>query len=305
MAKILRIGTRDSALAMWQAETVQSQLAAQGIQSELIPVKSLGDLKLDQPLYQLGVSGVFTKTLDVALLAGEIDLAVHSYKDVPTVLAQGISKAAVLKRASTADVLVHKSPNFTTSGLQIATSSLRRKAQWLAKYPQHELVDIRGNVQTRLEKLANNSWGGAIFAAAGLARLDLLPENAMRLDWMVPAPAQGAMVVVAQSAHTALLEKLSVLNDPQTALCTQIEREFLNELEGGCTAPIGALATTTQDQLHFIGVLHSLDGKQHIETNTFVPLDQAPGYGRKMAQKILSQGGKALMAEIKKTLGTD
>ena len=217
-------------------------------------------------------------------------------------MAKGLSTAAVLKRASTADVLVHKTPDFTASGLQIATSSLRRKAQWLAKYPQHELVDIRGNVQTRLEKLANNSWGGAIFAAAGLARLDLLPENAMRLDWMVPAPAQGAMVVVAQSAHTALLEELSVLNDPQSALCTQIEREFLNELEGGCTAPIGALATTTQDQLHFIGVLHSLDGKQHIETNTFVPLDQAPGYGRKMAQKILSQGGKALMAEIKKAL---
>ena len=302
MAKTLRIGTRDSALAMWQAKTVQSQLAAHGIASELVPVKSLGDLKLDQPLYELGVTGVFTKTLDLALLAGEIDLAVHSYKDVPTVLAKGLSTAAVLKRASTADVLVHKSPDFTTSGLQIATSSLRRKAQWLAKYPEHQLVDIRGNVQTRLEKLANNSWGGAIFAAAGLARLDLLPENAMRLDWMVPAPAQGAMVVVAQSAHTVLLEELSVLNDFQTALCTQIEREFLNELEGGCTAPIGALCTTTQDQLHFIGVLHSLDGKQHIETNTFVPLDQAPGYGRKMAQKILSQGGKALMAEIKKAI---
>ncbi|MCO4854396.1 MAG: hydroxymethylbilane synthase [Flavobacteriaceae bacterium] len=302
MAKTLRIGTRDSALAMWQAKTVQSQLATHRIASELVPVKSLGDLKLDQPLYELGVTGVFTKTLDLALLAGEIDLAVHSYKDVPTVLAKGLSTAAVLKRASTADVLVHKSPDFTTSGLQIATSSLRRKAQWLAKYPEHQLVDIRGNVQTRLEKLANNSWGGAIFAAAGLARLDLLPENAMRLDWMVPAPAQGAMVVVAQSAHTVLLEELSVLNDFQTALCTQIEREFLNELEGGCTAPIGALCTTTQDQLHFIGVLHSLDGKQHIETNTFVPLDQAPGYGRKMAQKILSQGGKALMAEIKKAL---
>ncbi|MBT5394754.1 MAG: hydroxymethylbilane synthase, partial [Flavobacteriaceae bacterium] len=221
MAKTLRIGTRDSALAMWQAKTVQSQLAAHGIASELVPVKSLGDLKLDQPLYELGVTGVFTKTLDLALLAGEIDLAVHSYKDVPTVLAKGLSTAAVLKRASTADVLVHKSPDFTTSGLQIATSSLRRKAQWLAKYPEHQLVDIRGNVQTRLEKLANNSWGGAIFAAAGLARLDLLPENAMRLDWMVPAPAQGAMVVVAQSAHTVLLEELSVLNDFQTALCTQ------------------------------------------------------------------------------------
>ena len=169
MAKTLRIGTRDSALAMWQAKTVQSQLAAHGIASELVPVKSLGDLKLDQPLYELGVTGVFTKTLDLALLAGEIDLAVHSYKDVPTVLAKGLSTAAVLKRASTADVLVHKSPDFTTSGLQIATSSLRRKAQWLAKYPEHQLVDIRGNVQTRLEKLANNSWGGAIFAAAGLA----------------------------------------------------------------------------------------------------------------------------------------
>lgn len=304
MAKPLRIGTRDSALALWQAKTVQRQLAALGIDSELHPVKSLGDLKLDRPLYELGVSGVFTKTLDLALLEDKIDLAVHSYKDVPTVLAKGLCTAAVLERAPSTDVLLHKHRDLEAPDIQIATSSLRRKAQWLAKYPNHHIVDIRGNVQTRLDKLAASPWAGAIFAAAGLQRLDLLPADAIALDWMVPAPAQGAMVVVAKATDTPLLEQLSALNHPQTALCTQIEREFLNTLEGGCTAPIGALATTTAEQLHFKGVLHSLDGKQSVETNTYVPLDQAAGYGKKMAQKLLSQGADQLMHTIKKELNS-
>ena len=304
MAKPLRIGTRDSALAIWQAQKVQALLSAQGVASELYPVKSLGDLKLDLPLYELGVSGVFTKTLDIALLENKIDLAVHSYKDVPTVLAQGLTTAAVLKRAVTADVLLHKNIDLETPGIEIATSSLRRKAQWLAKYPTHHITDIRGNVQTRLEKLAAAPWAGAIFAAAGLERLDLLPANALHLNWMVPAPAQGAMVVVASATNAPLLEILASLNHTPTALCTQIEREFLNTLEGGCTAPIGALATITKDQLHFKGVLHSLDGRQCLETNTYVPIDQAPGYGKKMALKILANGGKELMAQIKKSLGT-
>lgn len=303
MAKPIRIGTRDSALAMWQAKTVQQQLSELGLESELHPVKSLGDLKLDRPLYELGVSGVFTKTLDIALLEGKIDLAVHSYKDVPTVLAKGLCAAAVLERAQTADVLLHKQTDLNEPNTQIATSSLRRKAQWLAKYPSHSIEDIRGNVQTRLDKLAAAPWAGAIFAAAGLERLDLLPVAAIHLDWMVPAPAQGAMVVVVNATDTLLLKQLEALNHSDTALCTQIEREFLNTLEGGCTAPIGALATTTSDQLHFIGVLHSLDGRQCIETNTYVPLDQAPGYGKKMAQKVLAQGGAQLMAEIKQELG--
>jgi len=302
MAKMLRIGTRDSALAMWQAQSVQQLLKQQGIGSELVPVKSLGDLNLDRPLYELGVSGIFTKTLDTALLEGKIDLAVHSYKDVPTVLAKGLAVAAVLERATSADVLLHKNKDLTSTGIEIATSSLRRKAQWLAKYPNHKVVDIRGNVQTRLEKLASASWAGTILAAAGLERLDLLPADAITLDWMVAAPAQGAMVVVANATQSTLLVALSALNHAPTALCTQIEREFLNTLEGGCTAPIGALATISQQQLHFRGVLHSLDGTQFLETNTSVPLDQAPGYGRKMAQKILDSGGKELMATIKKTL---
>lgn len=304
MAKILRIGTRDSALALWQAKTVQDQLEQQGIKSKLVAVKSFGDLKLDRPLYELGVSGVFTKTLDIALLENRIDLAVHSYKDVPTVLAKGLVVAAVLKRAVTADVLLHKSQDLCTVGLTIATSSLRRKAQWLSKYPTHQMVDIRGNVQTRLQKLANAPWAGAIFAAAGLERLSLLPKEALTLDWMVPAPAQGAMVLVAKATNTPLLEQLTALNDYKTAQCTQIERAFLNTLEGGCTAPIGALATITENQLHFKGVLHALDGSQSIEIDRCVPLSKAKGFGKKMAQKVLEQGGATLMAQIKKTLGT-
>jgi hydroxymethylbilane synthase len=263
MSKTIRIGTRDSELALWQAHTVQKKLNDLGYTTEIVAVKSQGDIILDKPLYELGITGIFTKTLDIAMLNGQVDIAVHSMKDVPTALPIGIVQAAVLERANTLDILVHKGNlEFLNSTGTIATGSLRRQAQWLNKYPNHTVVDLRGNVNTRMQKLHDNDWDGAVFAAAGLERINLKPENYIDLDWMVPAPAQGAMVVVAMENDVFCKETLAKLNHSETEICTHIEREFLKTLEGGCTAPIGALATFTSDKIDFEGVLFSLDGKE-------------------------------------------
>ena len=245
MSKTIRIGTRDSQLAIWQAKTVKSQLEHLGHKCILVPVKSTGDIVLDKPLYELGVTGIFTKTLDIALLNGDIDVAVHSMKDVPTQMPEGIIQAAVLKRGNTRDMLVfNDSEEFMGErDAIIATSSLRRRAQWLSRFPTHKIEDIRGNVNSRLEKLENSeTWNGAIFAAAGLGRLDLTPENSFNLDWMIPAPAQGAVMIAALEENTEVVEACKEINDEMTATCTKIERDFLRILEGGCSAPIGAIS---------------------------------------------------------------
>jgi len=312
LTKTIRIGTRDSELALWQAHTVQNRLESLGYKTKLVPVKSTGDLVLDKPLYELGITGIFTKTLDVAMLNNEVDIAVHSMKDVPTALPQGIIQTAVLERADTHDILVTKKDVDFTKSCVIATGSLRRKAQWLHNYPHHTMVDLRGNVNTRLQKLQDNKWDGAIFAKAGLERIKVLPKNYSKLDWMISAPAQGAMVVVALENDTYCKEATEKLNHLESKICTQIERTFLRVLEGGCTAPIGALATITDNLLHFEGCLFSLDGKHKItvkENFNLTVVDDANVQkckvfvahqaGEKMAKLVLNKGGRELMKEIK------
>jgi hydroxymethylbilane synthase len=303
MSKTIRIGTRDSELALWQAHTVQKKLNDLGYTTEIVAVKSQGDIILDKPLYELGITGIFTKTLDIAMLNGQVDIAVHSMKDVPTALPVGIVQAAVLERANTLDILVHKGNlDFLKSNGIIATGSLRRQAQWLNKHPNHAVVDLRGNVNTRMQKLHDNDWNGAVFAAAGLERINLKPENYIDLDWMVPAPAQGAMVVVAMENDAFCKEALSKLNHKETEICTHIEREFLKTLEGGCTAPIGALATFTSDKIDFEGVLFSLDGKEKHTIKKSCTFDSYKNFGKKCAEEILNNGGSALMEGIRRDL---
>jgi hydroxymethylbilane synthase len=303
MSKIIRIGTRDSELALWQAYTVQKKLNDLGYQTEITAVKSQGDILLDKPLYELGITGIFTKTLDIAMLNGQVDIAVHSMKDVPTALPIGIVQAAVLERANTLDILVHKGNlEFLNSTGTIATGSLRRQAQWLNKYPNHTVVDLRGNVNTRMQKLQDSDWNGAVFAAAGLERINLKPENYIDLDWMVPAPAQGAMVVVAMKNDDFCKEALSKLNHSETEICTHIEREFLKTLEGGCTAPIGALATFSSDKINFEGVLFSLDGKEKHTIKKSCTFDSYKNFGKNCAEEILNNGGSALMESIRRDL---
>src|SRR5210317_309329 len=229
MDKIIRIGTRSSELALWQADTVAQQLEHLGYKTEIVKIDSIGDVVLDKPLYELGITGVFTKNLDLALLNKSIDIAVHSFKDVPTKLPEGIVQAAILKRGDFNDVLVIKDDInfFTKESAIIATGSLRRKAQWLYRYPNHEITGLRGNVNTRLRKLEENDWNGAIFAAAGLKRLHLLPESEkyIKLDWMVPAPAQGAVMIAVMEEEEELISICSEINDEDTAKCVALERE--------------------------------------------------------------------------------
>ena len=303
MNKTIRIGTRDSELALWQAHNVEKRLNDIGYKTEIIAVKSQGDIILDKPLYELGIVGIFTKTLDIAMIHGDVDIAVHSMKDVPTALPIGIVQAAVLERASTLDILVYKgSLDFLNEQGTIATGSLRRQAQWLSKYPTHKVVDLRGNVNTRMRKLQQSDWNGAVFAAAGLERINLKPSNYIDLDWMIPAPAQGAMLVVAMANDDFCREAVSELNDIDTEVCTHIERQFLKTLEGGCTAPIGALAVFVEDDILFKGVLFSIDGKQKIEIEKIVPMQEWKKLGFYAAQEILNNGGTKLMSEIKNNL---
>lgn len=304
MSKVIRIGTRDSELALWQAKTVQRALEHTGHQTELVPVKSTGDLNLDQPLYEMGITGIFTKTLDVAMIKGEVDIAVHSMKDVPTALPKGIVEGAVMKRANTLDILVHKGTDFLETEGMIATGSLRRKAQWLHRYPKHRVTDLRGNVNTRLQKLQDNDWNGAIFAAAGLERIEVLPENYINLNWMLPAPAQGAMLIVAMENDDYCRKALAALNHEASQVCVHIERQFLRTLEGGCTAPIGALAEIVDGKVHFRGALFSLNGKQKFETEKIVPLGAHAEMGKNAAIELLENGGKELMQELRKILNT-
>lgn len=301
--KTIRIGTRDSQLALWQAKTVEKKLNDLGYETKIVAIKSTGDLILDKPLYEFGITGIFTKTLDAAMISGQIDIAVHSMKDVPTTLPKGIIQCAVLERETTKDILVFEEiPDFTTE-LTIATGSLRRKAQWLNRYPHHNVVDLRGNVNTRLQKLKDNKWGGAVFAAAGLERLDIKPEKHIDLDWMIPAPAQGAMVVVAMNHDRFCCEAAQKLNHNESAICTAVERDFLKQLEGGCTAPIGALAMIIDNQIRFEGVLCSVDGLERILIEKTAELHRYHDFGKICADEILENGGRPVIEKIKRELG--
>ena len=298
----IRIGTRESQLAVWQATQVKELLEKEGFTSELVFIKSEGDIDLKTPLYEMGVQGVFTRSLDIALLNHKIDLAVHSMKDVPTQLPEGIRQAAVLKRGPVRDLLVYKNDlNFlsATAPADIATSSIRRKAQWLHKYPTHRLHNLRGNVNTRLRKLAEESWDGAIFAQAGLERINVRPEKSIVLNWMLPAPAQGAILVACRTDDEASFSSCQPLNDEETALCTKIERDFLRTLLGGCSTPISALAEVEEGDVYFIGELLSLDGRQKVAVEKILPLEKSDGLGRDAAEELLENGGRAIVEGIK------
>lgn len=312
--KTLRIGTRDSELAVWQATHVQKLLRQSGTDSELVYIKSEGDLDTTTPLYALGVQGVFTRSLDAALLANRIDLAVHSMKDVPTQLAKGIIQSAVLKRASYKDIFVYKNPDDLhkigfidhkwitsnkTASFKIATSSIRRIAQWLNRYPTHTIENLRGNVNTRLRKLNESSWNGAIFAAAGLERINIRPENSVDLDWMLPAPAQGAIMIVCREQDDYSLQSAIPLNDSDTALCTKTERDFLSTLMGGCSTPISALATIDKNELLFRGNIVSTDGNRKWDVVKKINKTSASDIGVLAASELLAEGKEGMISSFR------
>jgi hydroxymethylbilane synthase len=333
MTKIIRIGTRESQLAVWQATLVQQLLAKNNLHAELVLIKSEGDIDLQTPLYEIGVQGIFTRSLDIALLTNKIDIAVHSMKDVPTQLAKGIVQSAVLPRASYKDIFVYKdeldtianelgyingkwashnsqftidnpiaigSPLTThNSPFTIATSSIRRMAQWRNRYPHHAIENLRGNVNTRLRKVQENNWQGAIFAAAGLERINLRPDKSVELDWMLPAPAQGAIMVVCRAGDEDCLQACDALNDKGTAACVQIERDFLKALMGGCSTPISALAEIKNNQVYFRGNILSVDGKDKAAVEKWLPINVPGNVGQQLAEELLQNGGEKIALAIR------
>lgn len=301
--KVIRIGTRESQLALWQANAVKEMLEVRGFRSELVHIRSEGDIDLKTPLYEMGVQGVFTRSLDIALLNDRIDIAVHSMKDVPVILPGGIVQAAILERASYKDIFVHRGDisfmDYRDGNAVIATSSIRRKSQWLNRFPGHHIENLRGNVNTRLKKVAESNWQGAIFAAAGLERIGLRPGDAIELDWMLPAPAQGAIMVVGRENDSFPLEALSNLNHPETAVCVKAERDFLRTLLGGCSTPISALAEVKNDVLRFRGNILSLDGTEKAEVEIECSVIEADQVGVKAALEILEKGGREIAESIR------
>lgn len=297
---MIRIGTRNSPLAMWQAKEVEQKLQNLGYETSLVPVLSSGDKNLNQPLYSLGITGVFTKDLDIALLNNEIDIAVHSLKDVPTILPQNIEISAVLERDFPQDVLVRKSSskNKNLAELKIATSSLRRRAFWLEQFPETEFSDIRGNVQTRLKKLDEGDFDATLFSLAGIKRMEMELDFEY-LDFMISAPSQGVVAIASRVDDLEVKEILQQINHKETQICVEIERNFLRTLEGGCTAPIGAIAKFDEGKITFEGKLNSLDGRKTINLVEEFDYNDSENFGEKFAKIILEKGGKEMMEEIK------
>lgn len=302
---ILRIGTRKSELAQWQAKKVAEKLRHYGQQTKLVLISSQGDQDQTTPLSEMGGKGVFTKALDDALLDGKIDMAVHSFKDLPTRQPLPLNVAAVLEREDPRDALV--APNGTkfldeeNTPATIATGSTRRRAQWLAKYPGHQVVNLRGNVNTRLQKVETNDWNGAIFAAAGLKRIDLHYHITQYLEWMIPAPAQGAMAVMVREEDKLIQEIVAPLSHAATEHCTRVERELLHVLEAGCSAPVGAYATLDEDknELYLKAVALSHEGSKKFEVAASEPVDTSDGMGARAAHELLDKGAAEIIDQIR------
>ena len=300
---MIRIGTRNSPLAMWQAKEVEQKLQNLGYETSLVPVLSSGDKNLNQPLYSLGITGVFTKDLDIALLNNEIDIAVHSLKDVPTLLPKNIEISAVLERDFPQDVLVRKSSskNKDLAELKIATSSLRRRAFWLEQFPETEFFDIRGNVQTRLKKLEEGDFDATLFSLAGIKRMEMELDFEF-LDFMISAPSQGVVAIASRIDDVETRKILQKINHEETQIYVEIERDFLRTLEGGCTAPIGAIAKFEDNKIYFKGKLNSLDGAKTLNLVEEFEYNETENYGEEFAEIILDKGGREMMQEIKKQI---
>jgi hydroxymethylbilane synthase len=301
------LGTRASALALWQAHHVKARLEAAGHAVDVQEVTTTGDRILDTPLAEIGDKGLFTKELDLALLEGRIHLAVHSLKDLPTTLPAGITIAAVSERAAPWDAFVaHPSFDETLAdlpeGATLATSSLRRKAQLLAWRPDLQVVPVRGNVDTRLRKLDESDWHGLILAVAGLERLGLDDRIRERVPFevMIPAVSQGALGIVCSETDkpTRQLLRETIHHEPAGTVVTA-ERAFLRRLEGGCSAPIGAHARFQNGVLRLDGCVASVDGQRLVRGHRTGSSGEADALGLTLANDLLERGAGAILDAIR------
>lgn len=309
--RVIRVGTRDSILAMWQTQFVVDELkkVTDQYEFEIISLKTKGDKILDVALAKIGDKGLFTKELEVGLLAGEIDFAVHSMKDMPTVLPEGLQISSMLKRHNPADAFVSdKYGSFADlpKGAKVGTSSLRRRAQLLHVRPDLEIHDLRGNVQTRLRKMREEDFDGIILAAAGLERLELLDEIKEELgyDICLPAVSQGVIGVETREDDAEVIALVQLVSDREAELCVKAERALLKALEGGCQIPIGAYAELKEDTIALDGMVGSLDGKTIIRETISGPAAQCEQLGQQLAERLASQGGQAILENIRMELHT-
>lgn len=306
MVDNLVIGSRGSELALWQAEWVKKELikAYQGIKIEIRIIKTKGDVVLDKPLPLIGGKGVFTREIEQALLTEEIDIAVHSCKDLPTLMTEGLVIGAIPVRETASDVLM------TADGMGldslkpdsvIATGSLRRAAQLLHCRKDLKTVDIRGNVPTRLRKFNESNWEGLILAYSGLKRLNLLNGNCVLLDHknMLPAVAQGALAIQIRTDDTQISDTISVLNDKDSSDAVTAERSLLRRLEGGCQVPIGAISTVENSELQIEAQITSLNGAMAVRDRLSGDRDDAERLGIELAETLLRNGGEEILSEIK------
>ncbi|MCS6850137.1 MAG: hydroxymethylbilane synthase [Gemmataceae bacterium] len=303
MSHPLRIGTRGSRLALWQAEYVAQQLRplAGPRQVELVPIETAGDVRRDAPLWQLGGQGVFTKEIQRALLDRRVDVAVHSLKDLPTWPVEGLILAAVPPRGPSGDVFLSKryaSLAALPPGAVVATGSLRRRALLLHRRPDLRLVELRGNVETRLRKLSEEPLDAMVLAEAGLERLGLAQAITERLDpcWMVPAVGQGALGLECRQDDAATRYLVQRLDDPPTRAAVTAERAMLSALGGGCHVPIGGMATIDGDILTLRGCVLTADGQQRVDGSCSGSVGEAEAVGRRLAEQLLAQGAGRWLA---------
>ncbi len=305
MKKNIIIGTRSSKLALWQAEHIAACLKKQypDLTVELKHVMTTGDKILDTPLAKIGGKGLFTKELETEMLAGDIDFAVHSLKDMPTQIPEGLCLAVITKRFDSGDALV--SPKYKTlqalpQGAKVGTSSLRRKAQLLHVRPDLDICDLRGNVNTRLKKLETENFAAIVLAAAGLKRLGLadLITDIILPEICLPAVGQGALAIEARANDGEILEILAFLNDAESVQNSTAERAFLAAVEGGCQVPVGVYAETKENQLHVEAVIASVDGKRLLRDSITGSGVDADKLGSALAKRLLDAGGRQIMQEL-------
>jgi hydroxymethylbilane synthase len=302
--KPLRIGTRGSPLALWQARHVAELLRGVVLERpiELVEIETVGDQVRDVPLVLLGGDGAFTKAIQQALLDRRVDVAVHSLKDLPTFRVEGLMLAAVPKRGPTGDAFVsrkHRAFVELPAGAVVATSSLRRRAQLLQRRPELNLTDMRGNVETRLRKLVEQDLDGIILAQAGLVRLGLADQITEVLDatWMFPAVGQGALGLECRCDDDAVRVIVDRLNDAATRWAVLAERALLRGLGGGCQVPIGAVTKITEGDLTLRGVVLPPDGSQRVEAEIVGPMEQAESLGQELADRLRARGAGELLKE--------
>jgi hydroxymethylbilane synthase len=298
---LLRLGTRKSKLALWQANFVKEKLEALGCKVELVPITTTGDKILDAPLAKIGGKGLFVKEIENALLAGEIDLAVHSLKDVPMIIPEGLTLSAITEREEPYDVLISRNGKKLEelhSGAVVGTSSLRRQVQIKRRRRDLKVEILRGNVDTRLRKLKEGLYDAIVLAHAGVKRMGFSGEVSQVLKDFIPAVGQGSLAIETRAEDERVINFVKGLNHEESWLRAVCERAFLRELQGGCQVPIGAYAWIEGDRIKIKGFISDLEGERFLEGYEEGGLQEAEEVGKRLAQRLLREGGEEILKEI-------